>query len=43
MGGAGEVITNLYRDGSTAVASAVYGILPDIEAAITEYQSLYRD
>ena len=43
MGGAGDVITGLYRDGSTAVASAVYGILPDIEAAIAEYQSLYRD
>lgn len=42
MGGAGTLLPDMFKDNTTAVASRIYGRIPDIEAAITEYQKQYR-
>ncbi|MBR4053270.1 MAG: extracellular solute-binding protein [Clostridia bacterium] len=42
MGGVGTLIPDMYRENTTTVASRIYGVIPEIEAAIREYQTQYR-
>jgi hypothetical protein len=42
MGGAGSMFTEMLQNDITTVASYIYGKIPDIEAAIADYQLQYR-
>lgn len=42
MGGAGTLITDMYRENTTTVASRIYGAIPAINDAIADYQQQYR-
>ena len=42
MGGAGNLLSTMYRDNITAVASKVYATIPPVQEAIDEYLLGYR-